>query len=295
MIGAAVAFVIVAGAFGLWLVRRLSQPSAEQRQAIALRRAETTRSLLQQMQSLARPALTLIPAAQPGFSKLGGEPDLPEAAGWPRVGGQPLAFLAQLDLEEVRAADGPEWLPSLGRLWAFNDDQGYGSAGHIHILHAPPSAAVDRHPFPPDLKKRLRFRERPVGFRRDIVAPSIDWLGIDPREIDIEGFSAEELAAPPQGPHRDERQHRVGGYPSEIQDERMSITAELRARGLALDGPLPPDVEEAAGEWRLLLQIDSDPALGMNFGDAGRLYVFIKEKHARAGDFSKTVSNWQTY
>lgn len=292
---ATIGFVVVATVLGLWLVRRLSEPNPEEREAAAAARAEATRQVLDDMRRLAQPALTLIEAERPGFSKLGGEPDLPPDVEWPRAEGRSLAFLAQLDLEEVRSGGGPDWLPREGKLWAFNDDDGYGSADHLRVLHAASDAATVRHAFPDDLGKRHRFGEQRVGFRLDMVAPSLDWLGVDPRVLDISRLNESELAAAPQGLHRDERQHRVGGYPSEIQDERMSITAELLARGLSLNGPLPPDIEEAAHEWRLLLQVDSDPQLGMNFGDAGRLYVFIKEKDARAGDFSKTVSNWQTY
>lgn len=229
------------------------------------------------------------------FSKLGGEPDLPQGAAWPYIGGRPLAFLVQLDLVEVRAAGGPGWLPETGRLWAFNDKEGYGGRDHLRVLFASTDPPIARRPFPVELQKRHRYGERPVDFHRMTSIPSLDWLGVDVEEIDVVGRDLDELADAPGADFGNEPQHRIGGYPAEIQDERMAITAELLARGLDRAAEITPAIERAAREWRLLLQIDSDPALGMNFGDAGRLYVFIKEKHARAGDFSKTVSNWQTY
>ena len=44
---------------------------------------------------------------------------------------------------------------------------------------------------------------------------------------------------------------------------------------------------EAIESWRMLLQIDADESVGMTWYDGGRIYYFIKEDDARAGDFSK--------
>ena len=101
---------------------------------------------------------------------------------------------------------------------------------------------------------------------------------------------------PPPPP--DDVQHRIGGYPNEIQTECMWLACEHLARNLPEPqwrAEIPPALERAAKAWRLLLQIDSDPGLKMNFGDGGRLYVFIREQDARRADFSQTVSLWQTY
>jgi uncharacterized protein YwqG len=249
------------------------------------------------MRRMARPTLLLTPTQTPGFSKLGGEPEMSRGASWPtgeRDG--PLAFIAQLDLSEVRSAGGPEWLPEKGALHFFNDDLRYGFPDHFRVLFSPEGERT-AFPFPPELHQRNRFGERRVGFLQMTSVPSLDWLGVWPADLNIGDAELDELIEAPDAEFGDELQHRVGGYPAEIQNSEMPLECEHLARGLTMDykAEVPDAVRRASRSWRLLLQVDSDPALGMSWGDAGRLYVFIREQHARAGKFSKTVSLWQTY
>lgn len=249
------------------------------------------------MKRMVQPTLMLIPTTEQVFSKLGGQPELPGGAVWPVEDTGPRAFLAQLDLAEVRAGGGPEWLPEAGRLYFFYADDRAGYADQVRVLHSSEPAGGPVEP-PPELNRKRRFPERRVGFLKMTSIPSLDWLGVDVTEIDVSDQELDELSDAPMAPYGDELQHRIGGYPAEIQDARMPLECEHLARGLpdpVYGAEVPPAIERACREWRLLLQTDSDPALKMNWGDAGRLYVFIRERHARAGDFSKTVSLWQTY
>lgn len=247
------------------------------------------------MTRMARPTLLMTPTKRPGFSKLGGEPELPPGLAWPAGQKASRAFLAQIDLSEVRAAEGPDWLPADGRLYAFYDDERPGFADLVQILHSL-DVAGDSAPVPADVSPKLRFPERRVEFLRLRSIPSLDWLGVDVGDLD-DDVDLDELADLPNEAFGDELQHRIGGYPSEIQDEQMALSCERLRRGLdPHDGEEPtPAVLRASKAWRLLLQIDSDPALNMNWGDGGMLYVFIREQDARAGDFSKTVTLFQCY
>ena len=262
--------------------RRATGPSDFGRIRGRMRRAETT-------------TLLLTPAKAPGFSKLGGDPELPAEVAWPtHEEDGAYAFIAQIDLEAFRPHGGPDWLPMAGRFYAFVNEDRNGFADLVRVIYSlePPGPAVSAPP------KTPRYPERRVAFEAYESIPSLDWLGIDVREIELADHELDTLADLPDAVFGDELQHRIGGYPSEIQDARMQVDCELIRRGLpaAYEGTEITDaILRASRQWRLLLQVDSDDALKMNWGDGGRLYVFLREKDARAGDFSRTVTISQCY
>ena len=283
----------------VFLVWQHMKDSAQRRQRYSRGQdaSPTAARILSRMRRKRQTTLLLTPTQSPGFSKLGGQPELPSDTAWPEAGGAPRAFLAQLDLTDVKAAGGPDWLPEAGRLYAFVDINGAGLADYVRVIHSLEPGA-DAAAWPEGLPQKLRFPERRAGFLALPSTPSLDWLGIDVREIDVSDEELDTLSDTPAEPFGDELQHRIGGYPSEIQETRMALECEHLARGLpspSWDEEIPPAIDRASKSWRLLLQIDSDPALKMNWGDAGRLYVFIREKHATAADFSRTVTLWETH
>jgi hypothetical protein len=268
------------------------------RSPAALREATSAAAdVAAQMEAMAQPTLLLIPTGTPGFSKLGGEPELPAGTSWPMGGEGPLPLLSQLELGDVRASGGPAWLPESGRLYAFLDEGRIGCADQVRIIYSAggtgPMAAA------PAGARKPSFPERRVAFKRFISAPSLEWLGVDARRLrGADRAVWQGLARLVDAPDPDVLQSRVGGYPDEIQDGRMPFECEHLARDLPPPGwgaPVEPGIARASRSWRLLMQIDSEPALKMNWGDGGRLYVFIREEHARAAEFSRTVTLFQCY
>lgn len=284
-IALAILALVTAVAIGHWRERRRPR-----------RTGATTASnrLFARLRRAARPTLLLVPTKAPSFSKLGGVPALPEGVDWPAGTTGLYAFLAQVDLPAVQAAAPIDWLPAEGRLYAFCDLEGYGWAEQVKVIHS----AIDPGPPSPRPNGPRTYRERHVDFMPFVSLPSLEWLNADDElDIDHEPFDTR-LDAVGERPPGENLLHRIGGFPDEIQGGCLRLECEHLARGLPAyeyaQDPTPA-VDRASREWRLLLQIDSDPELGMSFGDAGRFYVFIRERHARAADFSKTVTLFQCY
>lgn len=248
------------------------------------------------MTALARPTLLLLPTDEPVFSKLGGAPDLDDRAAWPtstvihrfprREVTTSMGFVAQLDLGEVRAAGGPDWLPDHGRLYLFAEPW-MGAALHV-------AAADDARPRVPvpDLPKGFPLAERRVSMTPATSYPDLEWLVDDLSALDIDGEALAYLAEFPTA-HMPSPEHRVGGHASAIQGPNMEFECEQMLA--TLEGREPVASRPSGADWRLLLQVDTDPDLGTKWGDGGRLYYWIREADARAGDFCRIQMVGQSY
>jgi uncharacterized protein YwqG len=271
-------------------MRRRGPPAAAGRTTIES--ADAVR-VIRRMRRNKTVTLSMTPTDGKSFSQLGGQPSLPPEMAWPRGPEGALRFLCQLDLSEIRMQGGPEWLPQTGFLYAFHDER-YGCHDQIQLFHVAQAAPVERRA--PTEASAWEYAERPIRFEAKPSYPSLEWLCEDVRSLDATDYEFDAIADFESG-EDDGPRHRIGGYPDEIQDEPMALNCEYAARGLALggDGTVDPAIRRASQDWRMILQIDSDPDLGANWGDGGRLYVFIKPADARQGFFEKTVTLSQTY
>lgn len=250
---------------------------------------------LTEMRERALPSLQLVSASS-GRSRVGGLPQLGDAFAWPSRDGRPLSFLAQIDLEEARAADGLVWLPDRGMLFFFYqaDDGPWGfspddkDSWAVLFDAAPERADLERRPPEP---APMQFPEYPVSFRARQSLPSPERLETDTSALDEADWEVLQAAIDLDG--YDPPWHQIGGWPRPVQNDDMEVECQLASNGVDCGGPEGSRSEKAialrpgATEWRLLLQLDSDDDSEMMWGDSGILYFWIREADARAGDFSK--------
>jgi len=216
-----------------------------------------------------------------------------------------MSFVGELDLAALRRAapEAAAALPDDGWLALFYDVEempwGYGP-GHgafFRVLHltgervkrsAPDGVAV--------------FEERALGGRQVRVLPDADdlpeGLRLDAGASETYRALASRLLADPD--------HRVGGHASWIQRDASGSRSDGRAE--AADRPVGPGDSPtpargtragmgraAAKVWRLLWQIDTDPAAGFMWGAAGRLYLLARDEDLKARRFDRVWLVLQSY
>ena len=231
-----------------------------------------------------------------GQSRIGGVPDLPAHFAWPKFRGKHLAFVAQVDLGEVARAmpDGP--LPKKGHLWFFyvSDQMSWGfdpkDAGSA-VVHYEADAQLARRPLPDDIPEEGRFAPVAVSLRAYEDIPD----GTDERNPTYKGDDA---AQDHYGEVRNAvasvtgTSHKLLGYPEPIQDE-MEDECVAASNGIYMgdakgrEDPRLKELGRSKYDWRLLMQVDSDDAADMMWGDVGRLYFWIREQDLAAKRFEK--------
>jgi len=255
---------------------------------------------------LARGSLRLTRAAEGGRSRLGGVPDVGDGFEWPVWRDLELDFLGQIDLAEV-AGVMPGRLPADGLLLLFAalgerptglspDDR-----GSCRAILAPAGAAPATRP--------ARLAAYPLELSVELMLPQAYSLHVEPLDLDTDELDAWETArerlAERQGVVLEERTpdwyslHRLLGYADPAGHGEMELDCQLASNGLDLrEGqgyfdPRRTELEPGARDWRLLLQLSSDDALGLSFGDEfGRAYLWLREDDLETGRFDRA---WLVY
>lgn len=271
-----------------------------------------------------------------GPSKLGGHPDLPREISWPLSStlvdvedipqgddepwnGIPLAFLAQLSLDDVAEYGLGDVLPRSGMLYFFlevSDETYFGAvleqrdSWRVLYYDGDPSLLV-RAPYPDGLPREGHFPACALQFSREITLPprhtaDLERLNLSKRPP-FDGRLAPEEAT--SGEYEEDAYgtisdhlyklygedvpiNRLLGYADQIQND-LQGECEVASRGLEWSDLANPEID--VSKWRLLLQIDSDEACGMSWGDAGRVYYFIEAEALKARDFSRVWTIMQCY
>lgn len=232
-----------------------------------------------------------------GVSKIGGSPDLPPGTMWPLKNGQPQSFIAQIRLDEAHAHDSTGVLPQQGMLWFFYDaqQQTYGAdpsdaGGWFVLFESTDLSHLQRSPMPSQLPEESRFHACAIRFAEELTLSQQPQL-----EIAQFDWTAEEqqryetlLSTFPTPEDHGAIHHRLLGNPNTIQDD-MRQECQLASNEVADDSdPRANEVAKGAMDWRLLLQVDSDENAGMQWGNTGMLYYWIRKADLAAQNFYTT-------
>lgn len=238
-----------------------------------------------------------------GTSKIGGKPHLPADFVWPYYDGTnfegdavhlPLTFIAQIALDEIQPLDAEHLLPKTGHLyffyevetqpWGFNPEE----KGYARVFYTDASSLVEI-PFPKDLKKEYRLKEKSLQFENKPSLPLFEeFSDLFPEEtIDWDAYEEETAAYGIEEEEFPEENHKLLGYADLIQDSILQ-QCELIARGLNSE-TIPKEAEQEITshfkDWQLLAQFGtlSDEVM---FGDCGCIYYYIRKSDLSKKDFS---------
>lgn len=225
-----------------------------------------------------------------GASKLGGLPDLAPNTSWPRRGQRPLMFLAQINLSDLPDVQGLTGVPPSGllSLWYDTADEPWGDgreAEGFRVLHtASPADQLLRTELP-------EFEPDGVKF------PNWPWQPFTECPLRITGSDCYDFESVVAGVERQEGPEVARQLEDAISEHlRDSPQHRLLGRPDAIQNDMAEELEDDTGRdgWTLLFQLDTDEdGPGWMWGDAGRLYYWIRKQDLARADFSQVRGRLQ--
>ncbi len=228
-----------------------------------------------------------------GSSKFGGNPDLPAQFQWPCWNDIPLSFLCQINLATLAGNTVAESLPGEGLLTFFYDSEqstwGFDPKDRgSWLVHFSSMQDLHRTAPPQPLPSHADYSACNVTFGTRLSLPGWETAFVqslcltdDEEEAYIDVLECDDLAG-----------HQLLGHPQEIQGS-MALECQLASNGIycgspeGYNDPRVAELENGAGDWMLLLQIDSDDNPGWMWGDCGRLYFWITKADLAAAAFDR--------
>ena len=206
-----------------------------------------------------------------GATKLGGHPDLPAEQPWPVDGARTLCFVGQLDLAEFAGRPGAERWPSDGLLLCFEGIHMEPPLGRV--VYVPAGASLARRA-PPDGASMLP--DDPEGFDMFCVYPEAAMA-----------LSERLSLPPPWSAHCQALEKALGDdaftlYWDEVWLPSVDTIEDDVHRALGYTTTQDDSDAHQLG-LTLVLEVASDDALEMMWGDVGRLWFFVPDADLIAG------------
>ena len=236
-----------------------------------------------------------------GQSKIGGLPDLPCDVDWFKENsGKSLSFIAQINCSDLKDLEQHVKLPDNGIIYFFYsaEQQAWGfdikDKDKFKVYYSANTDNLVRKDAPSDLEEYSIYKSCILKYKNSVSLPSWENDLVRTRLNDTELDSYLEITS-------NEEMNKMFGYADNVQGE-MELECQLVTNGLycgdanGYNDPRREELEKGIGDWNLLLQIDSEEdKTGMMWGDAGRLYFWIKEQDLKNLDFEKSWFVLQCY
>lgn len=223
---------------------------------------------------------------KPGITRFGSTPDFPQGWVWPERNGSALPFVGQINLSEIAPYIRESLLPDSGILYFFFDvDTFFETWPHDRttwsvLYDGSALSALRPVAIPETIARKRRYRPSPVTLATEITLPdysqydstSLQRLGLRKPLTDEEElayYQVQAQLAQRAGVQRHIPIHRFLGHADPVQWDMQS------------------ELAEKGGDWQLLLQVDSDAAPDMDWGDTGRIYYWIRKQDLVQCNFSQ--------